>query len=136
MPAKGTVRPSRRGQPRAARYAIGFIGGGNMATAMIKGFVAGGVCKPAQICASDIDPAKRAALRRALKVEASADNAAIVRDARVIVLAVKPQIIDAVLAEMRPSVTPRTLFISIAAGIPTARLERGLGAGARVVRVM
>ena len=136
MPGKKTVRPSRRRKPRAARYAIGFIGGGNMATAMIKGFVAGGVCKPAQICASDIDPAKRAALRRALKVEASADNAAIVRDAQVIVLAVKPQIMDAVLAEMRPAVTRRTLFVSIAAGIPTARLESGLGPGARVVRVM
>jgi pyrroline-5-carboxylate reductase len=60
----------------------------------------------------------------------------VVRDAQVIVLAVKPQIIDAVLAEMRPSVTARQLFVSIAAGIPTARLERGLGAGARVVRVM
>lgn len=136
MPGTHKVRSSQRSKRRATRYAVGFIGGGNMATAMIRGLVAGGVCKPAQICASDIDPAKRAALRRALKVEASADNAAIVRDARVIVLAVKPQIIDAVLAEMRPSVTPRTLFVSIAAGIPTARLERGLGPGARVVRAM
>jgi pyrroline-5-carboxylate reductase len=121
---------------RSARYAIGFIGGGNMATAMIKGFVAGGVCRPAQIIASDVDVAKRTALRRALKVDATGDNAAVVRDAPVIVLAVKPQILDAVLGEMRPSVTPRKLFVSIAAGIPTERLERGLGAGARVVRVM
>jgi pyrroline-5-carboxylate reductase len=136
MPAKKTVRSSKRSKPHPARYAIGFIGGGNMATAMIKGFVAGGVCRPAQICASDVDPAKRAALRRRLKVEANADNAAIARGARVIVLAVKPQIMDAVLAEIRPAVTPRTLFVSIAAGIPTARLERGLGPGARVVRVM
>jgi pyrroline-5-carboxylate reductase len=118
------------------RYAIGFVGGGNMATAMIKGFVAARVCAPAAICASDVDAAKRAALKRTLKVDATADNAALVRDARVIILAVKPQIIDAVLAEMRPSATSRKLFVSIAAGIPTARLERGLGGGARVVRVM
>jgi pyrroline-5-carboxylate reductase len=117
-------------------YAIGFIGGGNMATAMIKGFVAAGVCRAAQICASDVDAAKRKALQRSLKVHATADNAAVVRDAQVIILAVKPQIIDAVLSEMRPSVSARKLFVSIAAGIPTARLERGLGPGARVVRVM
>jgi len=126
-----------RSTKKAARhYAIGFVGGGNMATAMIKGFVAAGVCAPAQICASDVDPAKRSALARALKVHATADNTAVVRGARVTILAVKPQIIDQVLAEIRPAVTPRKLFVSIAAGIPSSRLERGLGDGARVVRVM
>lgn len=118
------------------KYAIGFIGGGNMATAMIKGFIAGKVCRPAEICASDVDAKKRAALRRKLKVQAGADNAAITAASRVVILAVKPQIMDAVLVEMRPAVSPRHLFVSIAAGIPTARLEQGLGAGARVVRVM
>jgi pyrroline-5-carboxylate reductase len=137
MGERSRTRRTAREQPgRAARYAIGFVGGGNMATAMIKGFVAARVYRPAQICASDVDAAKRAALRRALKVHATADNAALVRAADVIVLAVKPQIIDTVLGELRPSVTPRKLFVSIAAGIPTHRLERGLGAGARVVRVM
>jgi pyrroline-5-carboxylate reductase len=137
MAAKKIVRRSAVARrPSAPRCAIGFIGGGNMATAMIKGFVTAGVCTPAQICASDVDPAKRRALQRQLKVQATADNAAVVGAARVVVLAVKPQIVDAVLAEMRPAVTPRTLFVSIAAGIPTARLERGLGTGARVVRVM
>ena len=137
MPARKTTRSSTAAKPRkqAARYTIGFIGGGNMATAMIKGFVAAGVCAPAQICASDVDAAKRAALQRTLKVHATADNAAVVRDAQVIVLAVKPQIIDAVLAELRPSVTPRKLFVSIAAGIPTsaprARPRRGCARRAR-----
>jgi pyrroline-5-carboxylate reductase len=107
-----------------------------MATAMIKGFVAAGVCAPDQICASDVDAAKRAALTRTLKVRALSSNADVVRAARVVIIAVKPQIIDAVLAEMRPAVTARQLFVSIAAGIPTRRLEEGLGTGARVVRVM
>jgi pyrroline-5-carboxylate reductase len=129
-------RHSARASTGAARYAIGFVGGGNMATAMIKRFIATGAYAPAQICASDVDAAKRAALKRGLRVEATADNTQVVRHAAVIVLAVKPQIIDAVLAEMQPSVTGRQLFVSIAAGIPLARLERGLGDGARVVRVM
>jgi pyrroline-5-carboxylate reductase len=56
--------------------------------------------------------------------------------AAVVIVAVKPQIIDAVLAEMRSSMTSRTLVVSIAAGVPTSRLERALGGRARVVRVM
>jgi len=107
-----------------------------MATAMIKGFVAADVCQPAQICASDVDAAKRAELARALRVQTTADNAALVRSSQVVIIAVKPQIIDAVMADMRPAATTRQLFVSIAAGIPTRRLEEGLGDGARVVRVM
>ncbi|MGH7787714.1 MAG: pyrroline-5-carboxylate reductase [Candidatus Binatia bacterium] len=126
----------RKRAARAASYKIGFIGGGNMANAMIKGFVAARVCTARQIIASDVDATKRAALKRRLGVAATADNAEVVRGAPVILLAVKPQIIDPVLTALRPLVTPRTLFVSIAAGIPTARLERGLGSGARVVRVM
>jgi pyrroline-5-carboxylate reductase len=107
-----------------------------MANAMIKGFIGAGVCAPGEIIASDVDAAKRRALARTLKVATTADNTDVVERARVIVLAVKPQIMDAVLEGMRPRVTPRHLFVSIAAGIPTARLERGLGDGTRVVRAM
>jgi len=136
MPRKHSGRSKARPRRLATRYAVGFVGGGNMATAMIKGFVAAKLCAPGQIIASDVDAAKRAALKRTLKVNATADNAAVTRDAAVVILAVKPQIIDAVLAEMRPAVSRRQLFVSIAAGVPTQRLERGLGDGARVVRVM
>ena len=118
------------------RYAVGFVGGGNMATALIRGFVSGGLYRPSDLSASDVDAGKRAALKRRLGVATTADNLALVRDCRVVVLAVKPQILDAVLGELRPAVTPRHLFISIAAGVPTARLEGLLGPNARVVRVM
>lgn len=134
--ARVTARATRvRGATRPPA-AIGFIGGGNMATAMIKGFVAANIAAAADIVASDVDATRRAVLARSLKVHATADNAAVVRDARVVILAVKPQIIDAVLAEMRPAASTRQLFVSIAAGIPTRRLEDGLGPGVRVVRVM
>ena len=126
------VRPATGGE----RLAIGFIGGGNMATAMVKGFVAAGLYRPAQIAVSDVDAGKRALMRRRLRVVATDDNAAVARGARLLVLAVKPQIMDAVLAELRPHITPRHLVVSIAGGWPTARLERGLGGAARVVRVM
>ncbi|MFN8643504.1 MAG: pyrroline-5-carboxylate reductase [Candidatus Binatia bacterium] len=85
---------------------------------------------------SGVDAGKRSALARQLKVTTVADNAAVARAAPVLVLAVKPQIMAPVLETLRPAVTPRHLVLSIAAGWPTARIERGLGAGARVVRVM
>ena len=56
--------------------------------------------------------------------------------ARVLVLAVKPSHVAELLDEIRPFVTPGHLLISIAAGVPIARLEAGLGEGARIIRVM
>ena len=132
--SKGSKK-SGRVRPQAQRI-VGFVGGGNMATALIKGYLAAGLYRAEQICVSDVDAPKLAALRRRFKVATTQDNAALVRDAKVIVIAVKPQIIDAVLASLRPSVAPQKLFVSIAAGVTTARLEAGLGERARVLRVM
>ncbi len=122
--------------PRPTQAVVGFVGGGNMATALIKGFLEAGLYRGEQIGVSDVDTPKLAALRRHYKVATTTDNAAVVRDAKVIIIAVKPQIVDTVLASMRPSVTPQKLFVSIAAGVTTKRLEAGLGMGARVLRVM
>jgi pyrroline-5-carboxylate reductase len=116
--------------------AIGFVGGGNMAGALIKGLLAAGLYRPEQVWASDVDAEKRIALRRRFRIGVTEDNTALVRGSNVIVLAVKPQIMDPVLAELRGAVTPAKVFLSIAAGVSTTRLEAGLGAGARVLRVM
>lgn len=125
---------SRGAQP--PQPVVGFVGGGNMATALVKGFLAAGLYRAEQLCVSDVEAPKLAALRRRFKVVTTQDNTALVRNAKVIIIAVKPQIIDAVLASMLPSVTPQKLFVSIAAGVTTARLEAGLGKAARVLRVM
>ncbi|HVN83974.1 MAG TPA: pyrroline-5-carboxylate reductase [Candidatus Binatia bacterium] len=130
-----TKRRARTAQQRGGRQ-IGFIGGGNMARAMIRGLVGAGLYRADQIVASDVDSACRQTLARRLRVRATADNSEVMRAAPVVVLAVKPQIIDGVLAGVRSDVTRRHVVVSIAAGVPTARLERGLGGYARVVRVM
>lgn len=127
---------SRTGTASAPSYAVGFIGGGNMANALIRGLLAAGIYEAPRVIASDVDSAKRAELRRKLKVAVTTDNAALVRASRVVVLAVKPQIMDQVLAEIRPATSAAQVFISIAAGISTERIEGGLGDDARVVRVM
>jgi pyrroline-5-carboxylate reductase len=118
---------------------LGFIGGGNMAEALARGLLAKHLYRSPEIVVSDVAVGRRRRLARSLHVAMTADNGTVAREAPVIVLAVKPQTIDTVLGEigsvLREAASKR-LFISIAAGIPIARIERPLGAGARVIRVM
>ncbi|HTR60270.1 MAG TPA: pyrroline-5-carboxylate reductase [Candidatus Binataceae bacterium] len=118
---------------------LGFIGGGNMAEALARGLIENKVFRAADIVASDVAAARRNALKRMLKIQTTDDNLTVIREARAILLAVKPQTIDDVLAEIASALKPGAkghLFISIAAGIPIERVCRFLGARARVIRVM
>ena len=101
---------------------LGFIGGGNMAEALAHGLLEHKVFRASDLIVSDIAPARRSALKRRLKVEATADNLLVIRQARAILIAVKPQIIDEVLGEIGAALKPDAkshLFISIAAGVPS-----------------
>ena len=84
---------------------------------------------------TDIRPERLADLESDLGVNTSTDNR-IVKNAEIVVLAVKPQMMDEVLKGIAPVLKQETLVISIAAGIPAAKIEAALGEGARVVRVM
>jgi pyrroline-5-carboxylate reductase len=120
------------------RSRIGFVGAGAMAEALAGGLLAAGVA-PERLCASDVDPERRRAFAARLGVAAHASNAETARRSDVIVVAVKPDLVPAVLAGLRaeaPSETARALWVSLAAGVPLAALEAGLGAGARIVRAM
>lgn len=114
---------------------VGFIGGGNMAEAMVRGLVASGRAS-SSLMISEPDAGRRRAMSRRYGVVATDENALVVQSSRTVVLAVKPQILAGVLEALRPSVTKGELFVSIAAGVMLAKLEKGLGAAARVVRVM
>ncbi len=115
---------------------IGFLGAGNMAGALIKGLLSAKLYRPQEMIVSDVLPAQLRKIQRAYHVDGVRDNRAVVREAQTIILAVKPQILAQVLADIRPEVTKEKVFISIAAGVPLRRLEEGLGGNARVVRVM
>ncbi len=135
-PAGRRAAAPRRSAARPAAARIGFIGGGNMASALIRGFLAARLYKPGEIIVSDVEAATRRAVKGKLKVAVTADNRDVAAAAPVLVLAVKPQTLAAVLEDLRPALTPRHLVISIAAGWPTARIERALGGDVRVVRAM
>jgi len=107
-----------------------------MATALAKGVVSAGLVKASSIRASDPLAAARSAFAKQTGARATASNVDVVRGARVLVLAVKPGYVAELLAEIRSFVTPGHLLISIAAGVPIAKLEAGLGQGARIIRVM
>ncbi len=115
---------------------VGFIGAGNMAGALIKGLINAQLYPPQEMIVSDTLPAQLRKIKRRYQVEGTRKNRAVVQQAQTIVLAVKPQIIDQVLADIQPVVTATKRFISIAAGVTLTRLEKGLGEKARVIRVM
>ena len=115
---------------------IAFLGAGNMAEALIKGLLRAGTARPESILATGRRAERLETLRRTYGVRTTSDNLAAVREADVVVLSVKPQAIDKVLVQVAPAVEPGKLFVSVAAGVPIAAMERRLGAGTRIIRTM
>jgi pyrroline-5-carboxylate reductase len=114
---------------------IAVLGAGNMAEALIKGLLRGH-CEAAQISASAPREERVKELSDRYGIFATQRNVELVDRADIVVLAVKPQIMRKVLDEIAERVTPETLVISIAAGIPIAAIEQRLKAGTRVIRTM
>jgi pyrroline-5-carboxylate reductase len=113
-----------------------FLGAGNMAQALLRGCLARAGLLPEHLGATDASPAALARVASEYAVRTFANNADAVQWASVVVLAVKPQVLPGVLFEIAPHVTPDKLVISIAAGVPSARISDGLGGHERVVRAM
>lgn len=115
---------------------IGFLGAGKMASALARGFVSSGQVTSGQVLASDVYEGARNSFAKEVGGATTAANLDVLRFANVIVLAVKPGQVSEVLAEIAPMFTPEHLLVSIAAGVPLARMESALPPGSRVVRVM
>ncbi len=119
-----------------APLAIGFLGAGQMATALAQGWLAAGLLDKAKSLASDPVPAAREKFQVSTGVRATVSNAEVVAAADVLVLAVKPQTMNAVLADVRSNLSDQHLVVSIAAGITLKHLAESLGADTRLIRVM
>jgi pyrroline-5-carboxylate reductase len=115
---------------------LGFLGAGNMAAALIKGLLHGKVVPPEAIVASDVKSERLDQLRAAHGIRTTTDNHALVRESDVVVLSVKPQVIDKVLTEVGKDVRADQLVISVAAGVPIEAIEMRLPSGSHVVRSM
>ncbi len=115
---------------------IGFIGGGNMASSLLSGLIASGH-SPQYLWVSDVNPEALKSLAETLHVNTSINNADVINAVDVVVLAVKPQILNEVAVNAAPLIQEKKpLVVSIAAGISQTSLSQWLGAETAIVRCM
>ena len=115
---------------------LGFIGAGNMAAALVKGLLHAKVVPPEGIIVSDVKAERLAQLKEEHGIRTTQDNHELVKTSDVIVLSVKPQVIDKVLGLVGADVKLTQLVISVAAGVPVSAIEGRLPEGTHVVRTM
>jgi pyrroline-5-carboxylate reductase len=115
---------------------IGVIGAGKIGSAIMRGVIGAGLVGKKQVMASDVSKALRQSAAAELGIEATPSNAKVCEFADIVILAVKPQIVDSVLKEIAGKLGKAKLLVSVAAGVPLERIEKNLAKGARVVRVM
>jgi pyrroline-5-carboxylate reductase len=114
---------------------IGFIGGGNMGEALIKGLIKGAF-PAADILVAEPVEGRRLQLVECYGIDARAVVAEVVAASEVVVLAIKPQIVPLVMPEIAKALDQSKLLISIAAGVTSPALEGYLSGSPRVIRVM
>jgi pyrroline-5-carboxylate reductase len=115
---------------------IAFLGAGNMAEALIRGLLGAKTVTPEQVIAADVRAERLAELTKLFGIHTIPDNSLAVRAADIVVLAVKPQQMAPVLRDLKFEISDLRLWVSIAAGVTTQRIEQELGGEPHVVRVM
>ncbi|MEP7050180.1 MAG: pyrroline-5-carboxylate reductase [Pseudomonadota bacterium] len=115
---------------------IGLLGTGNMASALIRGLLSSKTLRAEQIRGSDVRAEHLAELEKKYGIKTTTSNPELLAWANVVVLAVKPQVIDRVLDQISGELSSDTLVISVAAGVPIRSIEARLPAGTRVLRAM
>jgi pyrroline-5-carboxylate reductase len=115
---------------------IGIIGAGKIGAAIARGVIQAGLVKSDQVIASDVSDSLREAIAQQLGIKVTSANHVVCEFADVIIVAVKPQILDSVVKEILQTLGDSKLLVSVAAGVPIPRIEANLLPGARVVRVM
>ncbi len=114
---------------------LGMVGGGAMGSALLEGVIQAGLFKPEAAFLVETDQPKRESLRKRLGINLVETLEGLARECRLLVLAVKPQVLPVALRELGPAINPNHLIISIAAGISLASLEKQIPQG-RFIRVM
>ena len=117
---------------KRGEYMIGFIGGGNMAEALIKGILQSSI---KDILVSEPRDERRAYLEKTYGIRTTSDNKEICKNCTIIILAVKPQNMDDVTAEISGIISSDTLIVSVAAGITLSYLSTRLKTS-KIIRVM
>ena len=114
---------------------IGFIGGGVMAEAIMKGILDASLVKPENLLVSDLDRQRLGYLNKTLNVFGVESNLEVVNKSDIVILAIKPQNIQEVMVELKGNFISDKSFLSIVAGVKTKILQEGLGVDS-IIRVM
>lgn len=120
----------------ANKSRLTVIGAGAMGSAIAGGVISAGLFEASNVTMSDIDTAKLQRLANDLGVSVTSNNTKAVADADVILLAVKPGLVNDVLSDIQASVPQNALVISIAAGVKVQVVESGLRHGIGIIRAM
>ncbi|MFL5915106.1 MAG: pyrroline-5-carboxylate reductase [Gaiellaceae bacterium] len=115
---------------------IAILGGGRIGEALLSGLLSSGWREASEIVITNRGAERVAELHESYGVEATADNAAAIAGAGIVVVAVKPQDIDALLVQIGAHLTTEQTVVSVAAAIPTAYIEERIADGVPVVRAM
>jgi len=115
---------------------IGLVGGGQMGEALVRGVIKSGLVQPQNIFVAEPFAERRDYLATAYKIQVTEKSADRAGNCKIVIIAVKPQIMDAVLQQYRSMITSEHLVVSIAAGVTINQLEKGLGDNVRIIRVM
>jgi pyrroline-5-carboxylate reductase len=115
---------------------IAVLGTGKIGEALIKGLCTSGWRKPEEIVATDIHPERLQAIKERCGVETNGSNREAIKDAALIVIAVKPQDLPTLVQEIGDLVTSEQTVLSVAAAVKTASIEKHLSANVPVVRAM
>ena len=115
---------------------IAILGAGRLGESLVRGFLSSGWRKPEELAVTARGAERVEALRDAYGVAATTSNAAAVAGASLVIVAVKPQDMSEVLAEVAPALEADQVVLSVAAGVTTSFIERHLSPEARVVRAM
>jgi pyrroline-5-carboxylate reductase len=115
---------------------LAVIGAGKIGGILLRAFLEQKLVQPKRVHATVRHAEKARTLAKQLGITASTDNRAAVRDADIVILAVKPQAVREILEEIKPEMKPGKLIVSVVASVSTQLMEKYLGANSAVVRAM
>jgi pyrroline-5-carboxylate reductase len=115
---------------------VAFLGAGKMGGILLQALLKNGLLSARTTRATVAHEDRAKALAAKLRITVGTDNAKAAQGADVIVIAVKPQVVQEVVAEIKPHVTPKQIVVSVAASVPTALIEKGLARKIPVIRAM